>query len=132
MSSRGDEARRRQVTEFFPFEWPRWALMWTLAISIYIGCKWLTWRRTPVRHVPAWKLAAYLLAWPGLDAASFLEGGPVSNRARCRPFEWLAATGKLTFGVALLFGLARTIPPQHAYVVGWCASPRCTRLIVPI
>lgn len=107
------------MIQFAPFEWPRWALMWTLAVEIYLDCKWLTWQRARVRHVPAWKHAAYLLAWPGLDAASFLEGGPISNCSHCRFIEWLAALGKLTFGAALLFAVPRMVPSQHAYIVGW-------------
>ena len=102
--------------QFAPFEWPRWAQMWTLAISIYIGCKWLTWQVTATRHVPAWKHCAYLVAWPGMDAASFLER---SNPSRCRDQEWTAATANLIAGVTLLFGVARIIPQQYQYVVGW-------------
>jgi alginate O-acetyltransferase complex protein AlgI len=105
--------------QFAPFEWPPWAQMWTLAISIYVGCKWLTWQRTPVANVPAWKHFAYLLAWPGMDAASFLEDGPSANPSPCSYDDWIAATAKLTSGVALLFGVARMIPQQHEYVVGW-------------
>jgi len=104
---------------FAQIEWPRWAQMWTLALAIYIGCKWLTWQRTTVRNIPVWKHVAYLVAWPGMDAASFLEDGPISNRSQCRSTEWLAATAKLMLGVALLFGVARMIHPRHEYVVGW-------------
>jgi len=48
---------------------PAWAFMWTLAFAIYAGCKWLTWWRVRGRasHA-AWRSAAYLLAWPGMDA----------------------------------------------------------------
>lgn len=102
-----------------PLEWPRWAQMWTLALAVYIGCKWLTWLRTSPRHVPVWKHVAYLLAWPGMDAARFLEDEPTSNRSQCRASEWLAAAGKLTSGMVLLFGVARMIPPRHGYLVGW-------------
>ena len=102
---------------FTPLEWPLWAQMWTLAVAIYIGCKWLSWQGTAAPNVPVWKHLAYLFAWPGMDAASFLdEGRPCSC---CSSTEWLAAIGKLGFGATLLFGLARWIPPQHAYVVGW-------------
>jgi hypothetical protein len=93
--------------------------MWTLAVAIYLGCKWLTWQRTTVRHVPVWKHAAYLLVWPGLDAASFLEVRPISHRSHCRLIEWLAALSSLTFGAVLLFAVARMVPSQHAYIVGW-------------
>src|SRR5689334_20639691 len=53
---------------------PRWVLMWSFAYAVYLSCKWLTWRRTPVEGAPLWKHAAYLLAWPGMDAAAFLSG----------------------------------------------------------
>jgi hypothetical protein len=99
--------------------WPRWALMWTLAVAVYLTCKWLTWQRTPVHDVPAWKHVAYLLAWPGMDAASFLTHASTACRLRCPRIEWLSATGKLTCGLVCLFGLARLIPPRHAYVAGW-------------
>ena len=105
--------------QFDPLAWPRWAQMWALAIAIYTGCKWLTWGRTTGRHVPAWKQCAYLFAWPGMDAASFLEDGPPSHRSQCRGGEWVAATARLVVGLVLLFGAARLIPPQHAYMVGW-------------
>ncbi|TVP77625.1 MAG: hypothetical protein EA352_03310 [Gemmatimonadales bacterium] len=31
-----------------PAHWPGWALMWTLAVAIFAGCKWLTWWATGV------------------------------------------------------------------------------------
>jgi hypothetical protein len=112
-------ARLPLMVLFVPSNWPHWALMWTLAAIIFIGCKWLTWYRTPVMNVPAWKRAAYLFLWPGLDPASFLAERGLSKRSRCHPFEWFAATGKLMLGVTLLFGAARTIPPQMAFIAGW-------------
>jgi hypothetical protein len=99
-----------------PAEWPRWALMWTLAVAIFAGCKWLSWRRAPATNAPSWKHAAYLFLSPGLDAASFLGEGAIS---RCQTKEWFAATGRLALGAILLFGVARMIPLQHGYIMGW-------------
>ena len=99
--------------------WPRWAQMWTLAIAVYVGCKWLTWQRLGAGTVPAWKQSAYLLAWPGMDAASFVDERRESSVCRCAVSEWLAATLKMLFGATVLFGLARLVPPQYEYVVGW-------------
>ena len=56
---------------------PAWAAMWAIALVIFFGCKWLTWRREApararhhVRHA-----LAYLFAWPGMDPAAFLSVG---------------------------------------------------------
>src|SRR5262245_10645580 len=66
--------------------WPRWAVMWSLAVAIYAVCKLLTWWQAAGRDVPLHRHAAYLLAWPGLDAESFLRG-TVSQGVPAR--EWI-------------------------------------------
>jgi len=104
---------------FVLLAWPRWAQMWTLAVAVYIGCKWLTWQPKAGSNVPAWRQSAYLLAWPGMDAASFVDEARAASVCRCGASEWLAATLKMLFGATLLFGVARMVPPQHAYIVGW-------------
>lgn len=99
--------------------WPGWAQMWSLAIAIYAGCKWLTWQTVTMANVPAWKRSAYLFAWPGMDAVSFTAEERSSSGCRCRGPEWRSAALKMGLGATLLFGLARTIPQHYAYVVGW-------------
>jgi hypothetical protein len=100
----------------FPTVWPRWAVMWSLALAIYAGCKWLTWQHTRAPRAPWWKHAGYLFAWPGMDAEAFLNG-------QCRTpvlwSEWLFAGGKLTLGLLWLFAVIRWIPTEQAYVIGW-------------
>ena len=100
------------------FEWPRWAQMWSIALVIYIGCKWLTWRAAGVRNVPIWKHVAYLFAWPGMDATSFFSAR-ITRTAPCRSIEWQKAIATLIVGVAMLFIVAPTIPPPYEYLVGW-------------
>jgi len=107
------------MTQFSPSDWPRWALMWTMAIGLYVCCKWLTWQQAASRHDASWRDAAYLLGWPGMDATGFLGEKPIADCLYCRSTEWFGAFGKLVFGVAILFAIARMIPPQHPYVVGW-------------
>jgi hypothetical protein len=99
--------------------WPRWALMWMLAIAIYMTCKWLTWRTARVRHAPVWKHAAYLVAWPGMDATSFLEERTVCGDADSLRSELRAAVATLMAGVVLLFDVARVVPSPDAYIAGW-------------
>src|SRR6476646_8404071 len=107
------------MSQFSSFECPQWALMWMMAVAIYISCKWLTWQKAARASRPSWKDAAFLLGWPGMDASSFLGDRPIATCLHCRWSEWCAAAGKLTSGVVLLFVVARIIPPQHPYVVGW-------------
>jgi alginate O-acetyltransferase complex protein AlgI len=99
-------------------DWPRWALMWLLALAIYAGCKWLTWRRTPVAGAPWWKHAGYLLAWPGLDAAAFLTG-QLPAKERPRVGEWARATLRLLAGAALFWGAAKVVPRDDELLLGW-------------
>jgi hypothetical protein len=102
-----------------PLLWPRWVGMWALAVVIFCGCKWLTWRRATLPPAPTWQHAAYLLAWPGLDPVAFLAPRPSPAARRPTTREWLFGAAKLTAGVVLLYGVARLVPPAYPYVVGW-------------
>jgi alginate O-acetyltransferase complex protein AlgI len=99
-----------------PITWPRWAVMWMLAIAIYAGCKWLTWRRTPVPGAPIWLNAGFLLAWPGLDPRTFLT--PTDVRPP-DPREWTAALVKCVIGLSLIFLITPRIPAAHPSIAGW-------------
>lgn len=102
-----------------PAQSPRWVWMWSLALGIYAGCKWLTWwQATRVTAVTATALrsASYLLAWPGLDATAFL-----SDRSSKKPThgEWLFAALKLAFGLALFWGARWIVPHSRTLLLGW-------------
>ena len=99
--------------------WPPWAVMWALATTVYAGCKWLTWARTPAPAAPARRQAAYLLAWPGLDAGAFLDPRPHPPVRRPTRGEWALAAGKLILGVALTWGVARLVPADLPLLRGW-------------
>jgi alginate O-acetyltransferase complex protein AlgI len=105
------------VIQWTPASWPRWALMWLLAIAVYAGFKWLTWRRTPAPDAPAWKHLGYLLAWPGMDAAAFLRRD--SKFAPPTTAEGIVAAGKTFIGVLVLWVIARLIPAEYSYCRGW-------------
>ena len=102
---------------------PRWAMMWLLAIAIFAGCKWLTWRRTPPRGsdpVPWHRHAGYLLAWPGLDAHAFLEPRPPHVQPPTRA-EWLDGALRGTAGLAMFFILAPLAGERSPLLAGWVA-----------
>jgi hypothetical protein len=107
------------MTQSSPSDWPRWALMWAMAVAIYVCCKWLTWQQAGARHGASWKNAAYLLGWPGMDAAGFLGEKAIAECWHCRSSEWFGAFKKLVVGATILFATARMIPAQHPYLVGW-------------
>jgi hypothetical protein len=96
---------------------PAWGFMWALAAAIFFGLKWLSWwrARSEVAH-SAWRSWAYLFAWPGMDAESFLGDGRV---ARPSLTQWSWALAKTGAGVALLFGCARLVSENLPLVRGW-------------
>ncbi len=97
---------------------PSWAFMWILSFAIFLSLKWLTWWEARLRIVhPAWRSAAYLLAWPGMDAASFLDA-----RQRVSPltsWTWVWAASETILGSILLWAVARSIPAGYGLIRGW-------------
>jgi hypothetical protein len=92
--------------------------MWTLAASIFFGLKWQSfWKaRTRVAH-PAWRSVAYLFAWPGMDAESFLD--PRAKAQSPKPSEWILAAAETALGVVLFWFVARKIPAEEPLLRGW-------------
>lgn len=104
------------VLALTPSACPRWLFMWLLAVGIYAGCKWLTWRQVSRAGVPWQVQAAYLLAWPGLDAAAFLRAKPAKAPS---PAEWSFAVGKTLLGALLFWLVARQVPEDEVLLRGW-------------
>jgi hypothetical protein len=59
----------------------------------------------------------YLLAWPGMDAAAFLNPGSAPDPVS-RP-EWALALLKTTLGIVLLWFVARAAVPVSPLLAGW-------------
>lgn len=96
-----------------------WAFMWLMALAIFFGCKWLTLGRAINRagHVSPSRAIAYLLAWPGMEAARFLSPEPARVLP---PAIWRTAALallRIALGLFLLFAVARRIP--EPLLSGW-------------
>jgi alginate O-acetyltransferase complex protein AlgI len=91
--------------------------MCALAFAIYFSLKWLTWwrDRSGVIHTPL-RSAAYLLAWPGMDAAAFLGGGRVHRPGFSL---WCWALAKTCIGILLMWVCARHVPATLPLLRGW-------------
>lgn len=96
---------------------PPWLYMWTLAFAIYFSLKWLTWwrERADVIHTPL-RSAAYLFAWPGMDAAAFLGGARVRKPGSSL---WFWALAKTCMGILLMWVCARHVPENLPLLRGW-------------
>lgn len=101
-----------------PNHLPPWVCMWILALAIYGGLKWLSWVRVQawIPHT-AWRSAAYLLTWPGMDAKSFLNRD--LRPTPPRPAVWYGAIIQALLGVIILWVVARAIPGSHPLLRGW-------------
>ncbi len=91
-----------------------WVMMWSMAVAIFAGCKWITLREQPA-GCPL-RAGAYLLLWPGMDARRFLDEITIPPRPAAR--SWAAAFLKMLFGIALLWGGVRSVPPVPL-LQGW-------------
>jgi hypothetical protein len=84
-----------------------WVFMWVLAVAIFAGFKWWTWRRSINRGIPTtpFRSIAFLFLWPGMDADRFLA----LDRVVAKPVigSWLFAAAKTIFGAILIWGVAR-------------------------
>ncbi|MBI2929964.1 MAG: DUF393 domain-containing protein [Verrucomicrobia bacterium] len=100
---------------------PAWCFLWLLSVGIFLGCKWLTFRRAlrggfkPTRL----RTRAYLFGWVGMDARRFFD-----RRAACpkpKPREWASAVAKTIFGGVLLFLFALSRLCLEPMLAGWLA-----------
>lgn len=100
---------------------PHWQRMWLFALAIYAGCKWLTWRiakrgASAQQAAFTWRDAAYLLAWPGMDARAFLSRSPSVPPTFG---YWLFAAAKVVTGVALVCASALMVDHATWFAAGW-------------
>jgi membrane bound O-acyltransferase family protein len=95
-----------------------WGFMWTLAAAIFFGCKWQSWwegRSTPGATIG--RNIGYLFAWPGMDAAAFLD--PAKRAEHPARREWLWAFAKTIFGATLLWGVVPHVTAAQPLLAGW-------------
>ena len=99
---------------------PAWGFMWVMAGAVFLGCKWLTFCLAKMRlgDVCPFRSAAYLLAWPGMNAERFLAWKPAPPLAT-REFmkATISAVARTTLGAVLLFAVARDA--AEPLLAGW-------------
>lgn len=96
---------------------PAWAVMWSVAFVIYLLLKVTTWLDRTKAPVAGWKHAAYLLAWPGMDANRFLNAERIAIK-RPSTTEWIFALLKTGFGMCLVAILPKARFERFPYLDG--------------
>ena len=96
-----------------------WVFMWTLSAGIFLGCKWLTWRKALLNGVRPCTIRSvgYFLGWPGMDAGNFLRGMR-SETPKTSTTQWLFAATKMSTGIALVLFAAR-VHDWPPLLIGW-------------
>lgn len=98
---------------------PAWGFMWAIAFALYAGCKWLTFweaRRSGVATTTT-RAIGYLLAWPGMDASTFLQ--TIGHPAKPGAAEWLSSLAKVLLGVVLVWIVTPIAAPISPLLTGW-------------
>jgi Membrane bound O-acyl transferase family len=98
---------------------PRWVFMWTMALALFAGCKWLTYAqvRSRIGEENRRRMLGYLIAWPGMDADAFLSRTNAFDRPSRS--EWAVAGLKTMLGAIVIWVFARAALPQHPLLAGW-------------
>lgn len=97
-----------------------WLALWTLAVGLFLSFKGLALGALPATGRPrGWRLWAFGLAWPGMDAGAFAPGVP---RDPLREgFPWISLLG-MVLALALLRVLPRlTVDPVWLGACGMAA-----------
>ena len=95
-----------------------WCFMWILAAAIFFGCKWQTWwEQRNISSATIGRNLGFLFAWPGMDAAAFLN--PEKHAQRPEGKEWLLALAKTASGAILVWVVARRVPAGNDLLAGW-------------
>jgi hypothetical protein len=98
-------------------EAPAWVVMWAIAGAEFFALKLLTlaglWKTAP-----AWRLAAYLLLWPGMNAKAFLTTSLPATRAATGR-ELMVAMTKLAFGLAMAAWAVAHVTTASPLLIGW-------------
>lgn len=98
---------------------PRWLLMWLLAAAIYFALKLLTWSTAEKAHVPLWRQAAYLFAWPGMNADRFFTADDANRIEPPMIRQWLAGAINFTAGGIIFWTAQYWLPPSSLILLGW-------------
>jgi predicted DCC family thiol-disulfide oxidoreductase YuxK len=98
---------------------PAWVFMWLLAVAIYFGCKWMTWRRAIRRNPQTGRLISigYLLAWVGMDAGQFMRGREESRRPKAS--EWIWPAARILLGAVMVWFVVRGFSETRPLAAGW-------------
>jgi len=97
---------------------PAWVWMWLIALTLFLGAKWITilrFLRSGERATPR-RLLAYALLWPGMDVRAFC-----GNRPLFPPFvrEWALAAMKTLSGATLVWLGVPLTGATRPLITGW-------------
>jgi hypothetical protein len=98
---------------------PAWLYMWAIALALFLGCKWLSFRKEIESGTTAGlgRKLGYLLGWIGMDAAKFFEKANPTKKPRAAEFGF--ATLKIFFGATLLWIVTRRALTINPLLAGW-------------
>lgn len=96
-----------------------WLYMWLLAFALFVGCKWLCFRREIRRGTNAdlSRKVGFLFGWIGMDAAGFFAKRNDAEKPRAT--EFIYAGVEILCGVTLIWGVTRYAREINPLLAGW-------------
>ena len=98
---------------------PPWLYMWTNAFALFVGCKWLSFRKERERgaRVSLARKIGFLVGWIGMDAGNFFAKASATGKPRLK--EFVFAVLKILTGSALIWIATRRALDINPVLAGW-------------
>jgi len=98
---------------------PPWLYMWTLAFALFVGCKWLCFRRALARghRASLSRKLGFMFGWIGMEAGEFFAEVNPANKPQAHEFAF--ATLKVFFGAILFWIATPRALAIHPLLGGW-------------
>ncbi|HUL51478.1 MAG TPA: DCC1-like thiol-disulfide oxidoreductase family protein [Candidatus Nitrosotalea sp.] len=117
------------VAGFFCLSYRPWVQMWSLALALGLGFKWLAWRDALAHGAcpSPGRAFCWFALWPGMDGRAFLAP---TNRPKSPVLaEWRWAAALTIFGAGLIWIISPRFVESHAVIAAWVGMTGVTFLL---
>lgn len=107
------------VAMAFRSRMPEWLQMWSIALALFLGCKWLAYCDALTRGLRLSFISSigFLFGWVGMEPTAFADRNIPPGAPRLA--EWIVALARVVLGSTLIWVWAGVAHPALPILTGW-------------